>query len=160
MKKQLTLIPQKYFQQMVLSFDADFLLWYQGLASLFFNGRDSLSCSRKLILDQQNNEMYYPFHLITLACLSISMFKNAGFLLTQEINWLLMQCPTINTETGTGNMLHLIFEISSTMDGILLQLPQSRLQCLKISLEKVLISYIQMSLGNILFALALLSKTL
>lgn len=57
-------------------------------------------------------------------------------------------------------MLHLIFEISPTLDGILLQLPQTRLECLKISLEKVLISYIHISLGNILFAFALLLKTL
>lgn len=30
-----------------------------------------------------------------------------------------MKYPTTNTKTGTVNMLHLIFEISPTMDGIL-----------------------------------------
>lgn len=145
---------------MVLSFVAPFLLWYLGLSSFFFSGRDNLSSSRKLILDQQNNKMYYPFHLIILACPSISVFKNTLLLLTHKINWVLMRYPTITTKTGTVNLLHLIFEISPTTDSILLQLPQTRLECLEISLEKVLTSYIQISSGNVLFAFASLSKTL
>lgn len=50
----------------------------------FFNCRDNLSGGRKLILVQQNNEMHYFFHLIILACFSISMFKNTQFLLTHK----------------------------------------------------------------------------
>lgn len=93
MQKQLTSIPQKLFST------NGFILccWFPS-ASFFFNCRDSSSGGRKLILDQQNNEMYYPFHLIILTWLSINMFKNTQFPLTHKINWMLMRCPTINTK--------------------------------------------------------------